>query len=404
MAAKPLSDDLYVLQFLAGEQYDEDSTACEYRFLSSGFISAGDPRSAQGRFLLMRPFEWVVASEEWKRVPEDQWPQESIVRFQVNSVVRAIGQRIYIYPADDELAHDLAALLSLLCRRLITVVGCTSQRNFDEGKKDKPVLELPFPVFNRLNLRYWPLQPHVLVRRPEEAEATAIDYNPYPKYIKRDELGGLLAALPRLKSAKSLVLAARLYAEGLAVVHQAPDMAYLLITMAIETAASQAIDGSKTDDQIWQSIPERFRTLMISLGATEQVIREASAVAVPQHGRPTYQFSAFAEQFHTEELFGKDDLFRMESHQEWLPTKDKVKQAAQRIYSQRSKFVHEGKPYPASIAVGLSAKVDNRAFQVDTNKGPTIPPLAWAERLAHVCIVNYWRKEAIELSKQSDQS
>lgn len=316
-----------------------------------------------------------------------------MIRFQFNSISRSVGDDHHIYQPDDELAHDLSALLTLLTRRLITAVGCTSQRAFQHGP-NRLASELPFPLFNRLNLRHWPLQPHVLVRRTEEVEATAIDYNPYPKLIKRDELGGLLAALPKLKAAKSLVLAARLYAEALALVHQAPDMAYLLITMAIETTASQAIDGLKTDEQIWQGIPEKFRVLMSSLGATEHVIREASAAVVPQYGRPTYQFSAFAEQFHTDDLFGKDDLFRIESHQNWMPTKDKVKQAAQSIYSQRSKFVHEGKPYPASIAVGLSAKVDNRAFQVDRSKGQMIPPLAWAERLAHVCIVNYWRKEA----------
>ena len=402
MTARPLSDDLYVLRFLAGQTLTDDAQACEYRLTCSGFLSGNVPRGGgNARVLMAKPFEWVVASEVWRKVPTDEWPQETMVRFQVMPIDRIVGNAHHSYYPDDELAHALAALLSLLTRRLISVAGCVSYRTVDKGP-DRPILELPLPLFTRLQLRHWQLQPHVVLRRAQESEARAVDYNPEPKTVDRDAYASLLSALPQLKAARSLVLAARLYSQALALVHQEPDMAYLLVTMAIECVASQAVDGTKTDDEIGKGISSEFRSFMQTLGANESQTRKAIVMAIPQHGRPTYQFRAFAEEFCTEELFGEDDLFRIGTFAHLLPTKDTLKRAAISVYEQRSKFVHEGKPYPATIALGLAPKVDTRAFQIDDEKGLPIPPFAWAERLAHVSIVNYWRKESQTIGSTMD--
>lgn len=395
MTARPLSDDLYVLKFLAGEDNNSDYTDCEYRLLCSGLLSSAgaELKSASSRFLLSEPFKWIVASDEWDRYPTNVWPLETVILFRSRGMQRHVGPAQHYYPPDDELAHDLAALLTLINRRLITVAGSSSKTS-PAMKPEFSSIVLQTPLMTRMSLKFWQRQPHVIHRRPSDQEAVAVDYNPNPKAIDGGKISEFLRYLPRLKAAKSIVLAARLYAQAMALVHQEPDMAYLLITMAIESVASQAIDGTKTDEEIGASISAEFRACMKRLGANEQQIREAMILAVPSRGRPTFQFRAFAEQYQSEYLYAEDDLFRTGSIKQWLPNNETVKAAAKAIYNQRSKFVHEGQPYPASIALGLGARVDSRAFQFDCKKGFEVPPLAWAERLAHVCIMNYWRKEA----------
>lgn len=398
MTARPLSDDLYVLKFLEGETLtDEDAQACEYRLLCSGAFQSdkGNPR-----FLIAEPFEWVVASEIWHEPMPGAWPTETMMRFQVMPIHKTTGKGSHTYYPDDELAHDLAALLSLLSRRLITVAGCSSWRMVASVKNGvKSIREIPLPFASTMNVRHWPAQPHVFVDLGKP-ETIALDYNPRLRRISGKEFADLLRALPKLKAAKNLVLAARLYAQAMALIHQEPDMAYLLITMAIETVASQAINVAKTDEEIGKSASEAFKAILKGLGASDEQIVQAIIAAVPQHGRPTYQFRVFAEEFHTDELYSEDDLFRTGGHKNLMPSKDEVKKGAASIYTQRSSYVHQGKPYPASIGLGIAAKIDSRAFQFDYEKGLDVPPLAWAERLAHVCIVNYWRKEAQALNPE----
>jgi len=403
MTARPLSDDLYVLKFLAGEDKNPHHTDCEYRLLCSGLLSSkAELNRAASRFLLSRPFKWIVASDSWDRFPMYEWPLETVIQFRSYGTQRQIGPTQYFYPPDDELAHDLAALLTLINRRLVTVAG-SSSKSAPGMLPEHPPMVLQTPLFTRMNLTYWPQQPHIIHRQhPWDEDAVAVNYNPNPKAVDGDKIATYLLALPRLKAAKSLVLAARLYAQAMALVHQEPDMAYLLITMAIETVASQAIDGSKTDEEIGKSVPAEFRASLEKLGANEQQVRTAMIQAVPQHGRPTYQFRAFAEEYQSDHLFAEDDLFRTGAFKKWLPTTETVKAAAQAIYRQRSKFVHEGHPYPASIALGSAARLDSRAFQFDREKGFEVPPLAWAERLAHVCIMNYWHAASESSGKPSD--
>ena len=68
------------------------------------------------RILLSLPVELLVASH-----PYDSYPQELVLRFVVPLVKETDGKVSSLYHPDQEIASDFAALLTLLCRRLVTV-------------------------------------------------------------------------------------------------------------------------------------------------------------------------------------------------------------------------------------------------------------------------------------------
>src|SRR5947209_20362151 len=92
---------------------EQTTATVEYRLLCSGELYLpnliGDWRKSDGaRLLLRNPVQLMVASQ-----PYDHYPQELVLQFQKPS----------LGVSDAEVANDLAALLTLLCRRLVTVLS-----------------------------------------------------------------------------------------------------------------------------------------------------------------------------------------------------------------------------------------------------------------------------------------
>ena len=102
---------------------DEDSVQVEYRLLCSGMFYPnhflGDWSKSDGaRILLQLPIQLLVASR-----PYEEYPQELVLRFVSSMVHETEGNVHHSFHADPEIASDVAALLTLLCRRLVTVSG-----------------------------------------------------------------------------------------------------------------------------------------------------------------------------------------------------------------------------------------------------------------------------------------
>jgi hypothetical protein len=100
---------------------DEKSLRVEYRLICSGafypnHILSEWSKSDSARILLHSPFELLVASR-----PYDDYPQELALRFFVGEINETEGSFSTFGFPDKEIAADLAALLTLLCRRLVTV-------------------------------------------------------------------------------------------------------------------------------------------------------------------------------------------------------------------------------------------------------------------------------------------
>src|SRR6266446_5663459 len=114
-----------VIDFLSGlrNEPSEDVVTFEYRLLCSGELYNGDVigsawnRNAE-RFFLFNPFKLFVCSH-----PFNDYPQVIALTFQACSFTQSQGNTSYISYNDLEIAQGLSSLLTLICRRLITIAA-----------------------------------------------------------------------------------------------------------------------------------------------------------------------------------------------------------------------------------------------------------------------------------------
>jgi hypothetical protein len=133
---------------------DARSFQVEYRLLCSGMLYpahfVGDwSHSDVARILLRLPVDLLVASQ-----PYEAYPQELALRFFVRDVTETVGRVHRTSLPDGEIASDLAALLTVLCRRLITVSAKLRQRHHASAGT-KTLEEYPIPVVTTVGLSHW---------------------------------------------------------------------------------------------------------------------------------------------------------------------------------------------------------------------------------------------------------
>jgi hypothetical protein len=107
------------------------------------------------RILLRLPVELLVASQ-----PYDEYPQELVLRFVAPLVKETSGISTHLYYPDEEIASDLAALLTLLCRRLVTVATKVREQ-YDTTTSPSILADFPVPALRRLRMAYWKPRPIV---------------------------------------------------------------------------------------------------------------------------------------------------------------------------------------------------------------------------------------------------
>src|SRR5581483_2916191 len=115
---------MYVIESLTGNY--ENCPGCvssEFRLLVSGVIYNGKVKalewykSTAARSLLTQPFSLAVVSQ-----PADEFPQELVLRFTApESVTESGANFMSTFSPDEEIAQDIAVLLTVLLRRLVTV-------------------------------------------------------------------------------------------------------------------------------------------------------------------------------------------------------------------------------------------------------------------------------------------
>src|SRR5436190_12420505 len=120
---------MYVLELLNGwtsAKPDSEFVSFEYRLLcsrelyNSKVLTFDWRKSDATRFLIQAPFTLTVCSH-----PFNEYPQELCLKFNAPSVTETRGNFTSIFYPDEPIARDLAAILSLLLRRLITVAAKT---------------------------------------------------------------------------------------------------------------------------------------------------------------------------------------------------------------------------------------------------------------------------------------
>ena len=182
---------LYVLDYLADPgcaRRPGDALCADYRLLCSGSVyrrTEGEWYKYEGaRFLLEPPLLLYAASR-----PFDKYPLELVLRLTVAHVEETRparwgnGQVIGMFHPDEEVARDLAALLTVLCRRLITVMGKSAEQH---AKYEYPKFDrIPLPV-GHLRRVYWPPYPATVMLGWNSQEI--IDNNPPPTPVDPDRL------------------------------------------------------------------------------------------------------------------------------------------------------------------------------------------------------------------------
>jgi hypothetical protein len=271
---------LYVLDYLADPKCARrpgDALCTDYRLLCSGSVyrrTEGEWYKNEGaRFLLEPPLLLYAASR-----PFDEYPLELVLRLTVAHVEETHlarwggGPIVEMFHPDKEVAWDLAALLTVLCRRLITVMGKSAERlaNYEYPEFNR----IPLPVA-RMRRVYWPPYPATVEIGWEWQKVR--NNNPPPLPVDPDRLTVPLLGLPRLEHAKSIVASARLYTLALELIRERPDIAYQLLVSSAETIANQTVP--EPDDNVKLEYQRGVFNLAKKLGLGEEMARKLTLKA-----------------------------------------------------------------------------------------------------------------------------
>jgi hypothetical protein len=390
---------MHVLQYLSDPSCTRpanDALSVEYRLLSSGVIYRkiiGDwSKSEASRFLLAPPFMLYAASR-----PLDHYPLELVLDFKVaqaTETTQTLGiptASISFYP-DSEVARDLAALLTLLCRRLITVSGKSKERHAIHPYPEFGYT--PLPVVTSMRRIYWPPLPATVLTSLEKQEIH--DNNPPPLPVDPTSLTALLTGLPSTQYAESIVASARLYALALELIREQPDLSYQLLISAVETIANEALRSFQPDDDEKVEHQRIVFDLVKDVGVEDEVARKVAIAACRREHWATRKFKKFLTDNIDESIWDEeDDLFR--ALPKSMPTRDQLQKTLGKIYDARSKATHFGQQFPASASYVGGPTIPARLAISLWGTEPIFPPVVWLERAVNGAIRKFWER-SIEVS------
>jgi hypothetical protein len=308
--------------------------------------------------LLRDPFELFVASR-----PFDDYPQELCARLKLPSVkLPSVTEKeesrgvpsISIFLPDSEIVEDLCSILSLLARRLISVVGKVRERRAEHDTAlgsygwDAPVSVLNIAGFAVLRRR-----PISIITSQEGPRVES--HNLTPTGVDDEALKEVLLKLPHLPEVEKIVYACRLYKTALELIESRPDITYQLLISATETMAGLATDYKPHEDTILKAegpLLKEAKARGLDCATAKALVLAASRDNPWTKGK----FKKFiADNVSAEEFDSKDAVFPWSYLR---PSREHFEKALDNIYSARSGNLHRGKPFPSWIGVGTSPFVD----------------------------------------------
>jgi len=374
---------------------DEDSVRVEYRLICSGMFYPkhfmGDWSHSDGaRILLSLPVELLVASR-----PYDDYPQELALRFIAPLESETDGSISHSYHPDSEIASDVAALLTLLCRRLVTV-SVKLREQYDCIHVPPILADYPIPSVTTMRMSHWKERPlHFLYGR-ENVEVKS--YAPPQLAFDSTEIMGTLLALPKLGVAPAIVRAARLYASAMERIESQPEMCYQLFISAAETIAGAVLEAwePNTNGKIAsKSALVAYATKTEKLG--KEVAERLALEACKDNPWSSRKFRKFLlDNLNREAINREDDLFIVP--EEFCPKDDEIEKALGEIYQSRSGATHSGRSYPASAVIGPSTSVPVKAFDAILSEKRPFPPIGWFERVVNNAICGFLRSQVKQLA------
>jgi hypothetical protein len=350
-------------------------------------------KSERARLLLDSPLVLYAASR-----PLYEYPLELVLRITVPLVTETADgsaeQRMTMnaFFPDAEVAHELAALLTVLCRRLITVSGKASELHADH---QYPVFNhIPLPLATSMRKACWP-PPQEYGNKPL---ASSVDPN---------ALKAMLLGLPRLEHAESVVASARLYALALELIHEQPDIAYQLLISSVETIANQAErhlqpdDDAKVEHQkavfdLALEIGRGLKGLAIENGQLTEVARKLAIMACKKEHWATTKFKKFLTDNVDHSVWDKeDDLFWIPL--KLLPRRQDFQRVLGKIYDARSKATHLGQRFPAEASFSGGPTVSVNVMLAFFRSDSRFPPVVWFERIVNTAIRTFWERSVATL-------
>jgi hypothetical protein len=376
---------MYILDFLKGFsdlQRVEDEVSFEYRLLCSGVLynnrvlTTDWSKSEAARILFDSPFALLVCSH-----PFDEFPQELALRFSAPLVTEKHGQSTSMFYPDDDIARDLAALLTLLCRRLITV---TAKIREGYPKKSSDGLSFlqdwPIGFVKSMKPTHWKYKPSVIVYGVGGI-SDITNYNPPPLGIDPVHLRRILENISHQPFAESVVLSARLYSLALQQLEQDIDIAYQLLIASAETMANEALKSYTPTDKQKIEVKKSVAILAKKFGLSDEQANQLAIEACSGIAWASKKFTKFITDNITDDLWKEDDLFKELTP--FIPQKEDFELALNSIYSARGKLTHSGRSFPLSSSIGVGPTAPSRAFMSLDFSSKPFPPVVWFERVVN---------------------
>ncbi len=389
-----------ILEFLRGSFCGAhgDEATVEYRLVCSGVLynsrvlTADWTRSDACRILSPSSFKLIVASS-----PIDEYPQELALSFRCPVVRESYKQQTgivdqFMFRPDGEIIAGLASLLTVFTRRLITVRA--KVREMYEASNSDVAAEfrdMPIPIGDRLGT-YWPPRPASVTTTPVSTDkgwdvrTDVHSHMPDPVPFDPGSLKGFLSWVARQPDdvAEAFLGASRLYQKALAMMLEDADVAYLLLTMALDTIAGTVLKKYKPDPG---EIVNRGQYLAKILGGTnlsKEEITQVILAAAKDNRWSTEKFVKFVKTYLSAAILTSPDPLYPGLGFDWLnPSPNDLEEALRQVYARRSAASHGGRGYPAYITLGTSVSIHYdviRSMHADSEK-KKLPPITWFERV-----------------------
>lgn len=377
---------MYLLKFLQEAPDRSAGVNVEYRLACSGefynrkVLTSDGRKNDVTRILLERPFPIFVTSQ-----PFDSYPQELCVRVTLNTVTEEGGSpsvRGYrTFLPDTDVIEDLCAVLTLLSRRLVSLVTKTREKHGDAYAARWYQSEIPMPIIHGSKVVAWPRRAATVIT--SATGQTFKSNDPPPVGVDPDALAKFLVELPGMPNAQEIVYAARLYKSALELIEDRPDTAYLALVSVVESLASMALGEFEPDDAEKLKTKAHLLKRAHDFGLDEAQAKALALEACKNDKWLTRKFIKFCAAFcPATEIREPDRLFMVLEHLN--PPEAGYEKALNRIYCARSKNLHVASSFPPGIGIGMSPQIRVRDLPLDPIGRPEIPPAPWFERIVSI--------------------
>jgi hypothetical protein len=296
-----------------------------------------------------------------------------------------------LYFPDSEIASDFAALLTLLCRRLVTVAGKVREQ-YECDNVPAMLADFPIPVATMLRRSHWKPRPIKIGYSLDGV--TTKSYAPPIRAFDSGMLMNVLLALPKMKTAFAIIRAARLYASAMEQIESQYQVSYQLLISAVEALAGTVLEDWQPDEKEKIDVKSDLISHAMKVELLSQNTAERLAIAACKNNPwSKRKFKKFLiDNLDTAAISREDDLFIVP--QPMCPKEDEIEKALGEIYQTRSQATHQGHSYPVSASIGPSPYIPSGALACLINEKRPFPPIGWFERVVNNAFVRYIESEA----------